>query len=221
MISWRTNYQTFFPSSLSIRQAMHTLQQNNGQIKQRGLGVDAYSVPPNHAEDAVPTVASWITEKTKITQYTSFCLFFHDVWINFLGFNVGLISRCCSRRALVERSLCWKWLNTSFPTSSIPAILFLTFADDTLQMTFPKSQSVSLQPESERHTATALWFSMARATTVSRTVSPRLARQCGSQEKRVQASGSNLQILLNKVGTLGRKSSLKPQTQGRLEGDKL
>ena len=49
----------------------------------------------------------------------------------------------------------------------------------------------------------------------------RLARQCGSQEKqRVQANGSNLQVLLNKVRTLGCKSSLKRQTQGRLEGDR-
>ena len=49
----------------------------------------------------------------------------------------------------------------------------------------------------------------------------RLARQCGSQEKqRVQANGSNLQVLLNKVRTLGCKISLKRQTQGRLEGDR-
>ena len=64
---------------------------------------------------------------------------------------------------------------------------------------------------------------MAKATVavVSRhEVSPRLARQCGSQEKqRVQANGSNLQVLLNKVRTLGCKSSLKRQTQWRLEGD--
>ena len=73
-------------------------------------------------------------------------------------------------------------------------------------------------------TATTLWCSMAKATVavVSRhEVSPRLARQCGSQEKqRVQANGSNLQVLLNKVRTLGCKSSLKRQTQGRLEGDR-
>ena len=64
---------------------------------------------------------------------------FHDVWINFLGFIVGLISHCCSRRASVERSLCLKWLTMSFPTSSIPAILFLNFADDALQVTSPKA----------------------------------------------------------------------------------
>ena len=60
---------------------------------------------------------------------------------------------------------------------------------------------------------------------VSHEVSPQLARQCGSQEKQqVQASGSNLQVLLNKVRTLGSKSSLKRQAKGqarsshRLEG---
>ena len=57
----------------------------------------------------------------------------------------------------------------------------------------------------------------------SHEVSPRLARQCGSQEKqRVQASGSNFpfEVVLNNVRTLGSKSSLKRQTQGRLEGDR-
>ena len=65
---------------------------------------------------------------------------------------------------------------------------------------------------------------MAKATVevVSRhEVSPRIARQCGSQEKqRVQANGSNLQVLLNKFRTLGCKSSLKRHTQGRLERDR-
>ena len=78
-------------------------------------------------------------QKTTLTQYICWCLSFHDVWINFLGFIVGLISRCCSRRASVDRSLCLKWLTMSFPTSSIPAILFLNFADDALQVTSPKA----------------------------------------------------------------------------------
>ena len=124
----------------------------------------------------------------------------------------GSHAQCCSRRALVERSLCLKWLNMSFPTSSIPVIL----ADEALQITFrfcvPNFflEAPPVQPESEHHTAITLWFSMAKATAVSRTVSRRLARQCGSREKTTRpsnASGSNLQILLNKVGTLGRKSS--------------
>ena len=174
-----------------------------------------------------------LDQKTTLTRYICWCLSFHDVWINFLCFIVGLISRCCSRRASVERSLCLKWLTMSFPTSSIPAILFLNFADDALQVTSPKApfcvqnfflEAPSLQPGRERYTATTLWWSMAKATVavVSRhEVSPRLARRCGSQEKpRVQANGSNLQVLLNKVRTLGCKSSLKRQTQGRLEGDR-
>ena len=50
---------------------------------------------------------------------------------------------------------------------------------------------------------------------LSHKLSPRLARQCGSQEKqRVQASRSNLEVLLNNVRTLGSKSSLKRQAQG-------
>ena len=119
-----------------------------------------------------------------------------------------------------------KGVTMPFPTSSVPAILFLNFADDALQVTWsPKAQSASrtfswraappLPPGSERYTATTLWFSMA---VVSSEVSPRLARQCGSQEKRVQASGLNLQVLLNKVRTLGSKSSLKRHAQRWLEG---
>ena len=174
-----------------------------------------------------------LDQKTTLTRYICWCLSFHDVWINFLGFIVGLISRCCSRRASVERSLCLKWLTMSFPTSSIPAILFLNFADDTLQVTSPKApfciqnfflEAPFLQPGRERYTATTLWCSTAKATVavVSRhEVSPRLAGQCGSQGKqRVRANRSNLQVLLNTVRTLGCKSSLKRQPQGRLEGNR-
>ena len=142
-----------------------------------------------------------LDQKTTITKYTSRCLFFHDVWIIFLGFTVGLISRCCSRRELVEISLRLK-LTASFPTASIPAILFFCGrrnAGDLSQGTFCVQNFIQeappLQPESKRYSATTLWFSTAKATVVSRTVSPRLACQCGSQEKqRVQASGSNLQV---------------------------
>ena len=70
-----------------------------------------------------------------------------------------------------------------------------------------------MHPGRELYTATTLWCSMAKATVAvvsRREVSPRLARQCGSQEKqRVQANGSNLQVLLKKVRKLGCKSSLK------------
>ena len=62
-----------------------------------------------------------------------------------VGFIVGLISRCCSRRASVERQLCLKWLTMSFPTSSLPAILFLNFADDALRRDL--YQSTILRPE--------------------------------------------------------------------------
>ena len=82
----------------------------------------------------------------------------------------------------------------------------------------------SLQPGREHYTATTLWCSMAKATVavVSRhEISPRLAPQFGSQEKqRVQVNGTDLPVLLKKVRTLGYKSSLKRQTQGRLEGDR-
>ena len=62
------------------------------------------------------------------------------------GFIVGLISRCCSRRVLVERSLCLKWLTMYSPTSCIPAILFLNFADDALQVTSPQAHSKPCNP---------------------------------------------------------------------------
>ena len=134
------------------------------------MHLEPYSVPPNPVVDAVPTVAmSWIKRRQKL-------MFFHDMWINFLGFIVGLISRCCSRRALVKRSLCLKWLTMSFPTSNIPAILFLNFADDALQVTSPKAHSASRTfPGGPAFAAWKwtlhcykLWFSMAKATVVSR-----------------------------------------------------
>ena len=127
---------------------------------------------------------SWM--KRRPTQYICICcLSFHDVWINFLGFIVGLISRCCSRRASVERSLCLKWLTMSFPTSSIPAILFLNFADDALQVTSPKApfcvQNFFLEglcSLEERYTATTLWCSMAKATGRSRLTSRSFSATC-------------------------------------------
>ena len=76
------------------------------------------------AGDAVPTAATSCMDK-------------------FVGFIVGLISRCCSRRALVQRSLCLKRLTISFSTSSIIAslffyfVLFLHFADAALQVPLP------------------------------------------------------------------------------------
>ena len=54
-------------------------------------------------------------------------------------FHRWVDSRCCSRRASVERLLCLKWLTMAFPMSSIPAILFLNLADDALQVTSPKA----------------------------------------------------------------------------------
>ena len=208
------------------------------QIKPRALGAILSTSKPRRFQRGSMlgccNSGDVLDQKTTLTQYICWCLSFHDVWINFLGFIVGLISRCCSRRASVERSLCLKWLTMSFPTSSIPAILFLNFADDALQVTSPKAtfcvqnfpggSIFAASSGRERYTATTLWCSMAKATVavVSRhEVSSRFARQCGSQEKqRVQANGSNLQVLLNKVRTLGCKSSLKRQTQGRLEGDR-
>ena len=85
------------------------------QNKPRALGV-TYSAPPSHVGDDVPTGAM--------------------SWITFLGFTVGMISRCCSRRALVERSLCLKWL-------TIFSVQRPSFADATLQVTSPKAQSTS------------------------------------------------------------------------------
>ena len=99
---------------------------------------ESYSVTSSHVGDAVPRVAtSWI----KITHQ----LMFVCPWRlnHLLGFVVGLILRCCSKRALVERSLCLKWLTMSFPTSRIPPILFLNFAGNALQVTSPKAHSAS------------------------------------------------------------------------------
>ena len=123
----------------------------------------------------------------------------------------------------MERSLRLKWLTMSFPTSIIPAILFLNFADDALQVTSPKAQSASktfswrLRLGSLEVNATLLQLCGSRWRS-SRKLSPRLARQCGSQEKqRVQASGSNLEVLLNNVRTLGSTSSVE-ESGARMTG---
>ena len=220
-----------FKSTLTRLYATHhsfTLHEPR-QIKPRALGVIISTSKSRWL--GCCNSGDVLDQKTTLTRSICWCLSFHNVWINFLGFIVGLISRCCSRRASVERWLCLKWLTMSFPMTSIPAIPFINFADDALQVTSPKApfcvqnvfmEAPSLQPGRERYTATALWCSMAKATVAVAShheVSPRLARRCGSQEKqRVQANGSNLQVLLNKVRTLGCKNSLKRQTQGRLEG---
>ena len=95
-----------------------------GQIMPRALGVVLRRSTSESRRGRCSNSGDVLDQKTATTQYTRLCLFFHDVWITFLGFIVGLISHCCSRRTLVERSLCSKWLTMSFPTSSIPAILF-------------------------------------------------------------------------------------------------
>ena len=145
-----------FKSTLTRLYATHhsfTLPESR-QIKPRALGV-ILSTSKSRRRLGCCNSGGVLDQKTTLTQYICWCLFFHDVWINFLGFIVGLISRCCSRRASVERSLCLKWLTMSFPTSSIPAILFLNVADDALQVTSPKApfcvqnfflEAPSLQP---------------------------------------------------------------------------
>ena len=91
----------------------------------------------------------------------------------------------------------------SFPTSSIPAILFLNFADDALRRwPLPKNHCASrtfswrlrLCSQEENATLPQLcgdrWRKLRSRSSRSRhEVSPRLARQCGSEEKqRVQAN---------------------------------
>ena len=174
-----------------------------------------------------------LDQKTTITQYTSWRLFFYDVWITFLGFIVGLISRCCLRRALVERSQCLKWPTMSFPTSSIPAILFLNFADDALQVTSPKPHYASrtfpwrllLCSLEVLVNAALLQLRVSRWQKLrsSHEVSPRLARQCGSQENNeskqadqiFKSSSTKFAPLVEKVRWSARRKG-----QGRLEGDR-
>ena len=78
-------------------------------------------------------------------------------------------------------------------------------------------EAPSLQPGRECYTATTLWCSMAKATVavvLHHEVSPRLAGQCGSEEKRVQANGSNLPVLLNKVAHLVAKACWSVRRNG-------
>ena len=67
------------------------------QIKPRALGVILSTSKSRRL--GCSNSGDVLDQKTTLTQYICWCLSFHDVWINFLGFIVGLISRCCSRRA--------------------------------------------------------------------------------------------------------------------------
>ena len=202
-------------------------------VRSRQEHLESYSVPPNHVGKAVATVAtSWIKKRHSLSTSADVCLSttfrstvsrFHR-WVDL---DLALLFKKGVGREIAVLEVADKVFSND-QHSRNPV---LNFAEDALQVTSPKApfcvwnfflESPSLQPGRERYTATTLWCSMAKATVsvVSRhEVSPRLARQCGSQEQRVQANGSNLQVLLNKVRTLGCKSSLKRQTQGRLEGD--
>ena len=142
------------------------------------------------------------------------------------------LSLCLS----VSLSLSLSLSHQKYPThnigsaSALPIIRY--FADDALQVISPKAHSASRTFPGGSAFACNCCLEVNAALLQlcgfrwqnlqsSHEVSPRLARQCGSQEnQRVQASRSNLQVLLNKVRTLGSKSSLKRQTQGRLEGDR-
>ena len=179
-----------FKSTLTRLYAKHHCYSLPGQIKPRALGVVLRRSTSKSRRGCCSYTGNVLDQKTTITQqYTSRCLFFHDVWITFLGFIVGLISHCCSRRALVERSLYSKWLTMSFPTSSIPAILFLNFADDALQVTSPKAHFASRTFSWRLHfcclvvnaTLLQLCGSRWRKLRSAHEVSLRFARQCGSQ----------------------------------------
>ena len=111
------------------------------QIKPRALGVMLSTSKSRRL--GCCNSGDVLDQETTLTQYICWCLSFHDIWINFLGFIVGLISRCCSRRASVERSLCLKWLTMSFPTSSIPAILLLILLTTHCRWPLPKHHSAS------------------------------------------------------------------------------
>ena len=59
-----------------------------------------------------------------------------------------------------------------------------------------------------------------RSSHVTKFLRDLLASVAPKKNNESKQNGSNLQVLLNKVRTLGCKSSLKRQTQGRLEGDR-
>ena len=112
-----------------------------------------------------------LDQKTTPTQYICWCLSFHDVWINLLGFIVGLISCCCSQRRRSRDRSAWSGWQCLFQRPAFPQYC-LNFADDALQVTSPKApfcvenfflEAPSLQPGRERYTATTLWCSMSKA----------------------------------------------------------
>ena len=200
------------------------------QIKPRALGVILPSTSKSRRLGCCNS-GDVLDQKTTLTQYICWCLSFHDVRINFLGFIVGLISRCCcSRRASVERSLCLKWLTMSFPMSSILATLFLNFADDALQVTSPKAPfcdqnfSWRLRLCSLEENATLLqrcgaWWRKLRSrsshvTKFLRDLLARVAPKKERKKKRVQANGSNLQVLLNKFAHSVAKARWRVRRKG-------
>ena len=163
------------------------------------------------AGDAVPTAATSCMDK-------------------FVGFIVGVISHCRSRRALVQRWLCLKRLTISFPTSSIIAILFFYFV---LFFGFCGRCTAGASPQPHQNFSWRLRFCCL-------VVNAKLLRLCGSRWRKLRSSHEVLRDLLailalqkrtltsqskwikssnppQQIRTLGSKSSSKCQTQGLLE----
>ena len=156
--------------------------------------LESYSVPPNHVGDAVPTVAtSWIKRRQSLSTPADVCFStMFESTFSVSSLHGKLISRCCSR-ALVERTLCLKWLKNVFSNvqhSRIPVLKFCArhTAGDFSQSTFCVQnfflEAPPFQPESERATLLQLCGSRWQKLRLSHEVSPRLARQCGSRKKK-------------------------------------
>ena len=219
-----------FKSTLTRLHVLHHSKSLPHQIKLRAPGVELSTSKLRRGRCS--NSADVLDQKTTITQYTSWCLFFHNVWINVLGFIVAWVDLALLFKKGVGREIAvLEVANNVFSNvqhSRNPVLKFCgpRTAGDLSQLeahsasrTF--SWRLRLCSLEVNATLLQLFGSRWRKLRSSHEVSPRLARQCGSQEKQqVQASRSNLQVLLNKVRTLGSKSSLKRQTQGRLEGDR-
>ena len=221
-----------FKSTLTRLHATHHSHSLPSQIEPRALGV-VLSRSTSKSRRGRCSNSGDLDQKTTIAHHTSWCLFFHDVWINFLRVSSLGWSRAQRLFKGVGREIAV--IEGADKVFSKVQHSRNPVADDTLQVT-------SQFPGPKAHSASRK-FSW-RLRLCSQEVNATLLQLCGSRWRmlrsshdhefevslrdllasvvryRVQARGLNLQVLLSKVCTLGSKSSSKRQTQGRLEGDR-
>ena len=176
---------------------------------------------------------SWIKRRHSLSTSAGVCL------STTFGSTFSVLSLGWSRAVVQEghwsiaRSLCLKWLTMSFPTSGVPANLFLNFADDALQVTSPKHYSASrtfswrLRLCSLEENATLLqlcgtrWRKLrSRSSHVTKFLLDLLASVAPKKKNESKQTDQIFKSSSTNFANLVAKAYWSDQTQGRLEGDR-